>query len=133
MGNEVLTDGLRKGFEEIKEIDENGIEYWRARKLMPVLDYATWRSFEEVIKKAQKSCVNSGQAVENHFADAGKMVQIGYGNAREVQDWKLSRYACYLIAQKNLPAEKHLKEVSRTVRLAQREKAKQLPKGKKSP
>lgn len=84
---------------KIKKIDENSIEYWAAGELMVLLDYSQWRNFEEVIHKVRKACVNSAQAVDNHFADISKMVEIGYGNVRRVVDWKLSRYACYLIAQ----------------------------------
>ncbi len=89
----------QKDFESIKKIDADGAEYWEARDLMPLLDYSKWSNFEKVVIKAKKSCSNSGQDVENHFADVGKMVSVGYGNEREVYNIKLSRYACYLIAQ----------------------------------
>ncbi|HEY4514779.1 MAG TPA: DNA damage-inducible protein D [Candidatus Paceibacterota bacterium] len=91
--------GPTRTFEQIKRIDENGVEYWTARELMTALGYSKWSNFEEVIKKAQKASVSSGQFVENHFADIGKMVEIGSSAVRETRDFKLDRYACYLIAQ----------------------------------
>ena len=86
-------------FESIKHIDENGIEYWYARELQDVLEYTQWRRFENVINKAKISCEKSGFSVIDHFADVGKMVQIGSTAEREQKDYKLTRYACYLIAQ----------------------------------
>ncbi len=94
-----------KRFEEIKEIDENGIEYWRARKLMQILEYSTWRRFEDVIKKAKNACVRSGQFPWDHFVDIGKMTEIGSGVVRKLDDFKLDRYACYLIAQNGDPTK----------------------------
>lgn len=98
-----LTDGSmlgpHKDFESIKKLDENGVEFWEARELMPLLDYSTWQNFENVINKAKQACQNSGQYVENHFTDINKMVDLGSGSQRKVKDYKLSRYACYLIAQ----------------------------------
>lgn len=88
-----------KDFENIKKIDENGIEYWTGRELMIVLDYSNWQNFEDVIKKATVACINSGQNVENHFIDVSKMTIIGSNVERLIKDWKLDRYACYLIAQ----------------------------------
>ena len=86
-------------FEDIKHIDENGLEYWYARELQLVLDYKEWRKFENVIKKAVKSCENSNINALNHFVGADKMVGIGSNTSRKVSDYKLTRYACYLIAQ----------------------------------
>ena len=86
-------------FEDIKHIDENGIEFWYARELMSCLNYSKWSNFKKVISKAMKSCENSGISVLDHFADVGKMVQIGSDAQREQKDYKLTRYACYLIAQ----------------------------------
>lgn len=91
--------GKETNFENIKHMDENGMEYWKARELQEVLDYKEWRKFENVIKKAQKSCRNSGNTVLDHFVGADKMVQIGSGAQRLQKDYKLTRYACYLIAQ----------------------------------
>ena len=88
-----------KTFEDIKHIDENGIEYWYARELQSVLNYKEWRKFENVINKAKESCKNSDISVFDHFVDVDKMVQIGSGAERKQKDYKLTRYACYLIAQ----------------------------------
>lgn len=99
MPEEITINEPYKNFESIKKIDENRVEYWTARELMILLEYSQWRNFEEVVNRAKRACVNSAQDVDNHFADISKMVEIGYGNIRRVVDWKLSRYACYLIAQ----------------------------------
>ena len=88
-----------KTFENIKHIDEFGVEFWYARELQKVLDYKEWRKFENVIKKAIKSCENSNISAIDHFVGIDKMVQIGSGAERKQLDYKLSRYACYLIAQ----------------------------------
>ena len=85
-------------FEEIKHIDENGNEYWFARELQTVLGYSQWRRFENVIDKAKEACINSNNNVSDHFANVGKMVNAGV-SAKEISDYKLSRYACYIIAQ----------------------------------
>lgn len=86
-------------FENIKYVDEYGHEYWEARKLMSILQYSNWQNFERVINKAKFACENSNISIKNHFIDASKMVQIGSGAYRKQTDYKLSRYACYLIAQ----------------------------------
>ena len=88
-----------KNFEDIKHIDENGIEFWYARELQSVLDYKEWRKFENVINKAKESCKNSDITVFDHFVDVDKMVRIGSGAERKQKDYKLTRYACYLVAQ----------------------------------
>ena len=84
-------------FEDIRHIDENGIEFWYARELMPILQYSNWQNFEKIIQKAKIACENSGILVIDHFTDVNKMVQIGSGAYREQIDYKLTRYACYLI------------------------------------
>ena len=94
-----LKECTEKLFEDIKHIDENGNEYWLARELKQVLDYSQWRRFENVINKAILACKNSNINIDDHFADVGKMVDIGSNTKRETSDYKLSRYACYLIAQ----------------------------------
>ncbi|MDD5055153.1 MAG: DNA damage-inducible protein D [Candidatus Peribacteraceae bacterium] len=91
--------GPHRDFESIKKVDADGIEYWEARELMPLLEYAQWRNFESVIRKAQKACNMSGQDISDHFADISKMSELGQGGHRKIDDYKLSRYACYLIAQ----------------------------------
>ena len=92
-------ENYNKTFEDIKHIDENGIEFWYARELQSVLNYIEWRKFENVINKAKESCKNSDITVFDHFVDVDKMVQIGSGAERKQKDYKLTRYACYLIAQ----------------------------------
>ena len=86
-------------FEDIKHIDENGVEFWYARELMHILQYSNWQNFEKIINKAKISCENSNINVLDHFTDINKMVQIGSGAERKQQDYELTRYACYLIAQ----------------------------------
>lgn len=90
-------------FESIKHINEYGEEYWLARELQPVLEYAQWRRFSDAIERAKLACQNSGFAIENHFADIGKMVDIGSGAERKIDDVMLSRYACYLIVMNGDP------------------------------
>ena len=92
-------DKNNKSFEKIKHIDENGIEFWYARELMPILQYSNWQNFENIIDKAKTSCKNSDVNILDHFIDISKMVQIGSGAERKQKDYKLSRYDCYLIAQ----------------------------------
>ena len=86
-------------FENIKHIDDNDLEFWYARELIHILQYSNWQNFEKIIQKAKIACENSGITVIDHFTDVNKMVQIGSGAYREQIDYKLTRYACYLIAQ----------------------------------
>ena len=95
----IANDGPNRDFESIKKIDENGIEYWTARELQPLLGYNRWESFEGVVGRAARAALNSGQTIGNHFRQLTKMVAVGSGSARALKDWKLDRYACYLIAQ----------------------------------
>ncbi len=90
-------------FESIKHIDEFGNEYWYARELMKILEYNKWENFEKVINKAKESCKNTGISTKDHFPDVRKMVPIGSGAFKERLDYKLTRYACYLIAQNGDP------------------------------
>lgn len=109
MMKEFVVNSPNRRFEEIKRIDKNGIEYWEARELMPLLGYFKWSNFDKVvIKKAKEACKKSIQEVKNHFADIGKMVQIGSGAKRRKGDYRLSRYACYLIAQNGDPSKKEV-------------------------
>ena len=86
-------------FESIKHVDDDGNEYWYARELQKVLNYTQWRKFVGVINKAINTCKTSNYKVSDHFAGVGKMVDIGSKTSRNIEDYKLSRYACYLIAQ----------------------------------
>jgi len=103
MTKEIIPSALHKDFEGIKKIDENGVEYWEARELLPLLGYKIWEKAEEVIARAARACINSGQDVDNHFHRSVKMVRIGSNTVREIRDYKLDRYACYLIAQNGDP------------------------------
>jgi DNA-damage-inducible protein D len=94
-----IKEYTEKLFENIKHIDEFGNEYWLARELQMVLEYTQWRRFENVINKSKLACNNSNIRIDDHFANVGKMVEIGSNTKRETSDYKLSRYACYLIAQ----------------------------------
>ena len=88
-----------QSFEDIKHIDENGIEYWYARELQAVLDYKEWRKFENVIKKAIDACENSGISTFEHFVGADKTIKMPKGATKNIKEYKLTRYACYLVAQ----------------------------------
>ena len=88
-----------KSFEDIKHIDENGVEFWYARELQVVLDYKEWRKFENVICKAKQACENSSISVFKHFVDVDKLSKRANNAEVIISDYKLSRYACYLIAQ----------------------------------
>ena len=103
MKNELIKNELN--FENIKHTDENGIEFWYARELMNVLEYKQWRRFENVINKAKESCKNSNLSVDDHFANVGKIVKAGIAS-KDIGDIKLTRYACYLIAQNGSPSKK---------------------------
>ena len=90
-------------FENIKHIDEEGNEFWYARELQKVLEYTQWRNFEKVIEKAKEACQNSGISTLDCFADVSKPIISGKGKQEFINDCKLSRYACYLIAQNGDP------------------------------
>ena len=97
----------KKRFDEIRH-EENGVEFWYARELMHLLDYSKWQNFENVLLKAKVACANNGIVVEDHFADASKMVILGSGANREVEDYMLTRYACYLIAENGDPRKEQI-------------------------
>ena len=90
---------LKKLFDEIVHVTEDNVEYWLARELQPLLGYVEWRKFEGAIDRAKIACRNSDVGVLDHFVEVAKMVQIGSGAEREQKDYRLTRYACYLIAQ----------------------------------
>lgn len=92
-------EGLIARFEEASQNDENGVEYWFARDLLKLLGYVEYRNFQPVIQKAIEACKNSGQPVENHFVQVHEMVEIGSNAERQIGDFRLTRYASYLIAQ----------------------------------
>ena len=92
-----------KHFEEIRKIREDGTEYWNARELSEVLQYKKWENFSKVIDRAKLACNNSGLNIKDHFPEVRKMVEIGSNTVRELLDYELSRYACYLIVQNGDP------------------------------
>lgn len=101
-----IDDLLKSPFEKIKRLSEEGFEYWSARDLSKLLEYTQWRNFENVLSKAKISCENNNEPIEDHFADVSDMVEIGSGAEREIEDVKLSRFACYLIIQNADPTKK---------------------------
>jgi DNA-damage-inducible protein D len=92
-------------FERIKRVSAEGHESWSARDLARVLEYLNFRNFQPVIEKAKEACAKSGHAVADHFAETRNMVGIGSGAQRELEDWALSRYACYLVIQNADPGK----------------------------
>jgi len=105
MKKEVITK-LHSNFEEIVQTeDETGVEFWLARDLQKLLGYAKWENFSNVIDKAKISCKTAGYVGEDHFLDVRKMVEVGSGAQRPINDIALTRYACYLVAQNGDPAK----------------------------
>jgi len=101
MQTEIIAK-LHAGFEGSSRTD-NGVTYWYARDIQALLDYARWENFEAAVERAKISCQTSDQAVENHFREVTKMVEIGSATQRPIRDIMLTRYACYLIAQNGDP------------------------------
>ncbi|OGJ92041.1 MAG: DNA damage-inducible protein D [Candidatus Raymondbacteria bacterium RifOxyA12_full_50_37] len=89
-------------FEAIKHVSDDGAEFWYARELAPVLEYVQWRNFAKVLDRAMLACKNSGYALQDHFAEVSKIVEAG-ATSKPIADFKLTRYACYLIVQNGDP------------------------------
>lgn len=108
-----LKECTEKMFEDVKHIDEEGNEYWYAREFMTLLEYTLWQRFSNAIKKAIENCKNSNNNVMDHFIGADKMVSIGSNATRSIIDYKLSKYACYLIVL-NYDARKRIIALAKT-------------------
>lgn len=96
---------IQENLESIKKVtqDEKPMEFWSTRDLMVILGYIKWQKFIEVVERAKEACKTSGKVIDDHFTGAGKMVLTGSGAKREIEDFLLSRFACYLIAQNGDP------------------------------
>jgi DNA-damage-inducible protein D len=110
--NQLPVQG-EKTFEELKLTNEHGAEYWSARDLQSLLGYSQWRRFEDAIKRAMTSCETSGNDPEHHFAGAGKPIMGGKGAVQMVDDYQLSRFACYLIAQNGDPRKPEIAQAQK--------------------
>lgn len=109
--SKALTEEEQNGyaeslFEAIKHVNEHGQEFWYARELQIALEYKQWRRFENVIKKAITACGNSENPIDEHFANVGKTSPMPNGGVKVIDDYELSRYACYLIVQNGDPRKK---------------------------
>ncbi len=108
MANEIIQTpptGNDSPFEQIKQTNDTGNEYWSSRNFAEILDYSDYRNFEQVIKKAKAACFNSGHRIEDHFVDITEMIETGKGAQRPISSIYMSRYACYLIVQNADPSK----------------------------
>ena len=102
-----------QSFEDLKQVNDDDAEYWSARDLQPLLGYSQWRRFEDAVRRAITSCEQSGNNPEHHFAGAGKPITGGKGAVQIVQDYQLSRFACYLIAQNGDPRKPEIAQAQK--------------------
>ncbi|HRK78080.1 MAG TPA: DNA damage-inducible protein D [Thiobacillus sp.] len=102
-----------QSFESLKQVNDHDAEYWSARDLQPLLGYSQWRRFEDAVRRAITSCEQSGNNPEHHFAGAGKPITGGKGAVQIVQDYQLSRFACYLIAQNGDPRKPEIAQAQK--------------------
>jgi len=117
-----------KSFEDLKRTNDYSAEYWSARDLQPLLGYSQWRRFEQAIERAMASCEQSGNTPAHHFAGAGKMIELGKGGQRNVDDYQLSRFACYLIAMNGDPRKLEIAQAQKyfTIQTRRQELSDQL-------
>ncbi len=102
-----LISTLTKTFEDYAHVNE-GVEYWFARDLQELLGYTKWENFKLVIEKAKEACNNSGQDIQDHFPEVRKTIAMPKGATKEIEDFMLTRYACYLIAQNGDPRKEEI-------------------------
>ena len=98
-----MTKEVASLFENLRHVDESGVEYWSAREIYPYLGYNQWRGFAEALERAKESCKSASQPIEKHFADVRKTSPMPNGGTKEIPDIHLTRYACYLVAQNGDP------------------------------
>ena len=97
---------LKDNLDSVMKIKQDGTRYWSARDIYPLLGYKRWESFINIFEKSKNACKNSGNCILDHFRDTTKKVNLGVGTQREVEDYELTRLACYLIAQNGDPKKK---------------------------